>query len=330
MTDKTIVNVAMIFALLLTTIPAATAVTFSIGNGTAAPDGTVVVPVMLNDVTDAGALEIDLLYDPSVVIGISSINSDFEFPPMDPPPHVETGRYMIKTCQIFDGLSGDVKVCDVVLEARGSQHQSSPLNLTVLALQYYNMTDIPVDGVINGTFVITEAPDGTPVMTDPGATPPIIPDDTDNDPKWGETSQLNITVTDDDGIAGVTIDLSQIGGSPAQAMDHIGGNIWSVATSAPAGTPPETYDLQVTATDTEGKSSRANISLRIVMNGDVSANDAVNIADAMLLANYASYPGQYTIISETVADVTGNGAVNIADAMLLANYVSYPGQYTLR
>ena len=329
MIDKTIVNVAMIFALLLTTIPAATAVTFSIGNGTATPDGTVVVPVMLNDVTDAGALEIDLLYDPSVVIGINSINSDFEFPPMNPPPHAETGRYMIKTCQIFDGLSGDVKVCDVVLEARGSQHQSSPLNLTVLALQYYNMTDIPVDGVINGTFVITEASDdNSPVMTDPGANPPIIPDDTDNDPRWGETSQLNITVTDDDGIESVTIDLSPIGGSPAQPMTPTGNNIWSVATSAPAGTPPETYDLQVTATDTEGKSSSSSIRLRIIMNGDVNANDAVNIGDALLLANYAPYSG--TIISETVADVTGDGVVNIADALLLANYASYSGQYTLR
>ncbi len=328
MIDKTIVNVAMIFALLLTTIPAATAVTFSIGNGTATPDGTVVVPVMLNDVTDVGALEIDLLYDPSVVIGINSINSDFEFPPMNPPPHAETGRYMIKTCQIFDGLSGDVKVCDVVLEARGSQHQSSPLNLTVLALQYYNMTDIPVDGVINGTFVITEASDDSPVMTDPTADPPIIPDDTDNDPRWGETSQLNITVTDDDGIAGVTIDLSPIGGSPAQPMIHAGNNIWSVATSASAGTLPQTYNLQVTATDTEGKSSSSSISLRIIMNGDVNANDAVNIGDALLLANYASYSG--TIISETVADVTGDGVVNIADALLLANYASYSGQYTLR
>ena len=64
------------------------------------------------------------------------------------------------------------------------------------------------------------------------------------------------------------------------------------------------------------------------MNGDVNANDAVNIGDALLLANYASYSG--TIISETVADVTGDGVVNIADALLLANYASYSGQYTLR
>ena len=182
--------------------------------------------------------------------------------------------------------------------------------------------------VTDGTVTVSE---GTaPVLTDPGANPTIIPDDTDNDPRWGETSQLSITVTDDGGIAGVTLDLSPIGGSSTQPMTHIGDNIWSVTASASAGTPPQAYDLQVTATDTDGKSSSSSISLRIIMNGDVSANDAVNIADAMLLANYVAYPGQYTIISESVADVTGNGVVSIADAMLLANYAAYPDQYTLR
>ncbi|MDP2846411.1 MAG: hypothetical protein Q8N79_10140, partial [Candidatus Methanoperedens sp.] len=77
--------------------------------------------------------------------------------------------------------------------------------------------------------------------------PSLIPDDTDNVPRWGELSQLNVTATGD--IASVSIDLSQIGGLPAQPMVNAGGNIWSVTANASAGTPPRTYYLKVNAAD---------------------------------------------------------------------------------
>jgi len=165
-----------------------------------------------------------------------------------------------------------------------------------------------------------------PTVTNPSASPSTIPDDTDSDPRWGETSRLNVTVTSSTNIASVTINLSAIGGSPAQPMANIGGNIWSVTASAPSGTLPQTYDLKVNATDINGNSSTSvGIPLTIMKNGDTNGNGAVNIADAMLLANYASYPGQYSISSSAVADVTGDGSVNIADAMYLANYATTSG-----
>ena len=109
-------------------------------------------------------------------------------------------------------------------------------------------------------------------------------------------------------------------------MANIGGNIWSVTASAPSGTLPQTYDLTVNATDINGNSSTSvGIPLTIMKNGDANGNGAVNIADAMLLANYAAYPGQYSIGSSSVADVTGDGSVNIADAMYLANYTTTSG-----
>ena len=206
------------------------------------------------------------------------------------------------------------------------------LNVTSTTSGTYNVTVTAASSNASSTtgYIMTTVTEGTsPVLSNPSANPTIIPDDTDGIPSWGETSQLNITATDDVGIANVTIDLSPIGGSSAQPMNPIGDNIWSASTSAPAGTLPQTYNLQVTATDTEGKSSSASISLRIVMNGDVNANDAVTIADAMLLTNYVSHPG-YTIISESIADVTGDGEVNNGDALLLDNYVADPDQYPLR
>jgi hypothetical protein len=178
----------------------------------------------------------------------------------------------------------------------------------------------------SGTVTVNE---GTPpVLTDPGATPPIIPDDTDNDPGWGETSQLHITVTDDDGIAGVTIDLSPIGGSPAKAMNHLGGNIWSVTTNASGGTAGfngtayTSHFLRITATDVHGNSNTsAGISLTVVRNGDVNSDGEVDyFGDVVHLIRYLGGVSGFDV-TEGIADVTGDDVVNDSDVTYLANHI---------
>jgi hypothetical protein len=174
-----------------------------------------------------------------------------------------------------------------------------------------------------------------PSVTNPSANQSDIPDDTDNIPLWGETARLNVTVTDESGIASVTVDLSEIGGSAAKPMINIVGNIYSTTTNASAGTPPKLYNLTVNATDTFGNSNTSvAIQLKIMKNGDTTGNEVVNIGDALRLANNVSYPGNpaYALSSIYAAEVTGNGAINIGDALRLANSVSYPGNpaYILR
>jgi|GEM_PF-4628415 len=167
-----------------------------------------------------------------------------------------------------------------------------------------------------------------PIVTNPAANQSDIPDDTDNMPLWGETAQLNVTVTDASSIVSVTVNLSDIGGPAAKPMTNIGGNIYSTTTNASAGTLPKLYNLTVTAIDTFGNSNTSvRIELRVRKNGDTNGNNAVNIGDALRLANNVSYPGNpaYALSSIYVADVSGNGVVNIGDALRLANNVSYPG-----
>jgi hypothetical protein len=167
----------------------------------------------------------------------------------------------------------------------------------------------------------------SPIVTNPTASHEI-PDDTDNEPLWGETAQLNVTVTDDNGVASVTVNLSEIGGQVAKPMTNMGDNIWSTTTNASAGTPPKIYNLTVNATDISGNvNNSVKIPLRVMKNGDTTGNGAVNIGDALRLANNVSYPQStaYTLFSPYVADVTGNGIINIGDALRLANNVSYPG-----
>jgi len=73
----------------------------------------------------------------------------------------------------------------------------------------------------------------------------------------------------------------------------------------------------VNATDTFGNSNTSvKIVLRVRKNGDTNGNNAVNIGDALRLANNVSYPANpaYALSSIYVADVNGNGAINIGDA----------------
>jgi hypothetical protein len=89
-----------------------------------------------------------------------------------------------------------------------------------------------------------------PVVTDPSATPDTIVAD------GVKTSRLNVTVTGDTArVDTVNVSLSQIGGSPAQGMEHLGNGVYSVTTNASVGTPPGTYNLPVNATDILGYSN---------------------------------------------------------------------------
>ncbi len=212
---------------------------------------------------------------------------------------------------------------------------------------FYNVTGLSPDteyefgthtvdtsGNINSTWVNHTARTAPlsdtlpPSVTNATANQSDIPDDTDHIPLWGETAQLNVTVTDSSAIASVAINLSEIGGEAAKPMVNTGGNIYSTTTNAPAGTPPKLYNLTVNATDIFGNSNTGvKIQMRVVRNGDTTGDGAVNIGDALRLANNVSYPGnpRYVLSSIYAADLTGDGTINIGDALRLANNVSYPG-----
>jgi predicted nucleic acid-binding Zn finger protein len=177
-----------------------------------------------------------------------------------------------------------------------------------------------------------------PLVSNPSACPPIIPDDTDNAPLWGENPTLNVTVTDGSGIVGVTINLSAIGGSAVQTMTNIDGNIWSVTMNASdgtagwTGTAYEPYYLQVNATDVKGKSNTSiSIELMVMNNGDVSGDGVTDPWDCTYLArSLAGIPG-YTMMVDEVAEVSGDSIVDPWDCTYLARYIAgIPGYDKLK
>jgi hypothetical protein len=82
---------------------------------------------------------------------------------------------------------------------------------------------------------------------------------------------LSVTVTDNVGIASVTVDLSAlgVGGSATTAMTQVGAtDVYSVTTTAAT---VGTYSLTVTATDTSANTATSSISLTVTSAPDTTA-----------------------------------------------------------
>jgi len=179
----------------------------------------------------------------------------------------------------------------------------------------------------------TEGGDTTPpVVSNPTATPQVIPEDTDNEPLWGELANLSVVVTDESAITSVTIDLSSIGGSAAQAMIPNGDNVWYYETNASvdsaifeAGSYVP-HSLQVTATDEHGYSNTSeSIELTVMKNGDVMPYDGDGTVDfmhdALYLVRHTKGVTGYEDIRDNIADVTGDGEVDFMhDALYLVRH----------
>ena len=173
------------------------------------------------------------------------------------------------------------------------------------------------------TFTIEETNAYAPSVTNPTANPSTIPVDTDDDPRWGETSNLSVTVTDTSGVQSVTIDLSSIGGSEAAPMLNIVDDVWSITTSAPNGTLPWTYSFPINAVNTNGNSTTSEaIQLNVMANGDVNEDGEVDLEDGIYTANHALLVQEYEDITEGLSDVNGDGIVNLNDGLYLINHIN--------
>ncbi|MEA1894776.1 MAG: dockerin type I domain-containing protein, partial [Euryarchaeota archaeon] len=295
---------------------------------TASKGSYVTVPIMIHGATGVACDGVNLSYNASVVNVVDVTQGDFTTYFGFNDGSAADGWVTINTYVSETALTGGVKVADVMLKTVGDAGDSSPLDMEIIAMTDQN--GYPVSGTVsNGLFTVV-SDTSPPIVADLFASQ-LIPDDTDGVPSWGEAATLNVTVTDESGVAGVIIDLSAIGGSPVQPMTCIGDNIWSVTTNASAGTPPHMYELPVCATDIYGYTNmQESVELVVMRNGDVTGDNDVTLDDVALMNNYVTYGGRYTISSEFVADVTDDGAVNIADAMMLANYVANQDQHPIR
>jgi hypothetical protein len=302
-------------------------VTIEIGDVGALPGELVTTPIMIRNAPNVGIVDIILGYNQSVVHVIAVSDSGFDS--MDAAIDNSSGTVRFIAFQITSpGLNGDVRIANVTLMAVGSGGETSALDINIIELKDACPDEISIPAVAqNGTFAIWETI--PPVVVGPGANPPSIPEDTDFNPGWGETSQLNVTVSDDSDIEYVTINLSSIGGLSDQPMTRIADtDTWTVTVSASVGTAMynESYlshNLTVSAADVLGNVNiSVAIPLTIMLNGDVSENGAVTVYDAMYITKHILNRPGFEMMNDRIGDVSGNGAVSSYDAMYLARHIA--------
>jgi hypothetical protein len=302
-------------------------ITISIGDVDALIGENVTTTIIISNIINVGTADITLTYNHSVVHVTAVDSSDFDF--MDATIDNPSGITRIGAIQATSpGLNGNVRLANVTLKAVGGAGESAILNLTLNELKEAGPEEISIPATThNGTFAIAEVT--LPEVTNPIANPSAIPEDTDYDPRWGETSQLNVTVTDDCDVASVTINLSSIGGLPEQSMIRISGtDIWTVTINASVGTAlcyNESYiphNLTVCGTDIFGnENTSVSIPLTVVLNGDVSENGEVSIYDAFYIRKYVLGETEFETMNERLGEVSGNGMVTVYDSMYLSKHV---------
>jgi hypothetical protein len=186
------------------------------------------------------------------------------------------------------------------------------------------------------TVNFTAEDEAPPSVTNPSATSDVILNDNGRARAAGtDVSQLNVTVTDDAGVASVSIDLSPIGGSATQAMTLIQGTntngIWTVTTNASAGINA-THALFVNATDLYGKiNTTVSVPLTVLRRGDVVRDNVTDMKDVLYIARYtvgfepeASNPPSIFVgdVVGEAGDPAGDGKVDMKDALFIARRVA--------
>jgi hypothetical protein len=283
--------------------------------------------IIIQNIMNVGIADILLSYNQSVVHVIDVSGSDFDS--MDSTIDNSSGVTRIGAYQISSpGLNGEVKLADITLKSVSDGGETCALNLTINELKEAGPDEISIPTVtLNGTFAVTELT--PPSVINPVANPLSIPEDTDFDPRWGETSQLNVTVIDESEVVNVTINLSAIGGLPDQPMTRSPGtDVWTTTVNASVGTAIWhngsylAHNLTVCATDVFGNVNRsASVQLLVILNGDVSENCEVTLYDNMCIAKYLLGKPGFETMNEGVGEVSGNGQVTLYDAMYLAKHV---------
>jgi len=296
---------------------ATSALKVDIGDYVVTEGSTVTAPITVYGIEDYGTTTLSIEYDSSVA-WVTSVDGTPNSTVSSSNTNNPAGILTLSAWNT-DGVSGDVVIAYVTFEARGYSGSSTPLNLSVPLMKDTSYNNVPTWDE-DGSFTVME--DVMPVVGSPQSSPGTILNDNGRARVPGTNlSTLSVSVTDNAGIASVTIDLSPIGGDAAQPMTPAGGTIWSVVVNATTGINENHY-LGVNATDTSGNSNTGvSVPLTVLRRGDVVRDNEVDILDAYYIARYSvgleSAPDQFVA---DVAPADQWDGVDIVDAFYIARY----------
>jgi hypothetical protein len=195
----------------------------------------------------------------------------------------------------------------------GAGGSSSGMNLSNIQFSdpVYQVGTAPAE---DGIFTVDA---GAPVVSNPDANPASI------QANGVQEARLNVTVVDDSpGNVVVSVNLTQLGGPAARALEKIDGTRYSTTTNATPGTAPGLYYLPITATDVLGN---ANTTERVAL---TIAPPPVGTVMGKL-----TYACNGTAIAAVSVNLTQNGSLIVATTTNGSGVYAFadrsPGEYAV-
>ena len=305
-----------IFILLaLFAVPVSAATTVSVSDVFFEPGDDAVITVTINNVTNVGVANIDIAYDPSVV-RITTVNNS-EFGNLYPAINNSAGFIKIGGVDYGDGLSGDVKIADLMLEAVGDAYETSTLNLTINELKEASATETSIPATVDSGIAILNLP------------PVAIPMSMHRYNNVGDLGRAifngsaSYDLSSDGRVTNYDWDFGDEQFSAGETVEHVYSSyLWN-------GTGYEPFAVCLTVEDNGGLPNSTLIPVNVFIAGDANGDGKVNVLDAVWVGKHwrATCDGSGDYVWDDPqadgADMNNDCKINVLDAVIIgANWRS--------
>jgi hypothetical protein len=305
--------VALLLSLLIVPVSVATTVSVSDVFFESGDDATIVV--MINNVSNVGVANINIDYNSSVVRITTIDNSDFGN--LYPVINNSIGLVKIGGVDYGDGLNGDVRLADLLIEAVGDAYETSTLNLTVNELKEASATETSIPATVeNGTAVLNLLPVAIPRSLH----------------HYNNVGDLGRAIFDgsasydpssDGSVTSYDWDFGDEQSSTGETVEHVySSHLWD-------GTGYEPFAACLTVKDNGNLPNSTLIPVNVFIAGDANGDGKVNVLDAVRIGKYwrdtCNGGGDYVWADGQMdgADLNNDCEINVLDAVIVgANWRS--------
>jgi len=307
---RALVSITLILALLILPV-SATATTISIADAFVEPGEDVVTALMITNVSNVGVANIHIAYNSSIVHVTAVNNSEFSLYTVI---NNSIGVAKIGGVDYDDGLSGDVKLADLTLNAVGNAYETSSLTISIKELKEAGATEISIPATVaNGTVVLNLPPVAVARslhrINNVGAASKAI---------FNGTASYDLS--SNGYIVNYDWDFGDGHASAGKEVEH------SYATWNWKGTSYEPFNVSLTVNDDGGLAGTAIIPVDVHITGDANGDGEVNIIDAVWVGRHWRAACNESVLccnylwddeQADGADMNNDCEINILDAVII-------------
>jgi len=304
----------LLLALLIVPISAATT-TISINDVFLEPGDDAAISIMIYNVSNVGVANINITYDPSVV-HITAVNNS-EFDNLYPVIDNSIGLVKIGVVDYGDGLSGNVKLADLMLKAVGNADETSTFAISINELKEAGATETSISASVdNGTAILNLPPVAIPRSlhryNNIGSSYPC---------KTILTGSASYDLSSNGSITNYEWDFDDGQSSAGETVEHIY-ETWKWNGTSYRYEP---FNVRLTVKDNGGLTNTTALPVNVYMAGDANGDGKVNILDAVIVGrewreectpSLTSYSWGERERADR-ADLNNDCKINILDAVII-------------